>query len=123
MAKAAEIASRIEEKAELIGGIKVVRFTQPVDPQLLRNVALLVARKAENLVVAAAYEFAGKPNLLLMYSDDLVAKGRNAGKDIREAARFIQGGGGGQPGLATAGGRNPEGLDQALEKMVETATA
>ena len=123
MAKAAEIASRIEEKAELIGGIKVVRFTQPVDPQLLRNVALLVARKAENLVVAAAYEFAGKPNLLLMYSDDLVAKGRNAGKDIREAARFIQGGGGGQPGLATAGGRNPEGLDHALEKMVETATA
>ena len=58
-----------------------------------------------------------------MYSDDLVAKGKNAGKDIREAAKLIQGGGGGQPGLATAGGRQIEGLDQALEKLVEIATA
>ena len=123
MAKAAELASHIEEKAELIGGIKVARFTQSADPQMVRNVALLVAKHAENLVIAAAYRFADKPNLLLMYSDDLVAKGKNAGKDIREAAKLIQGGGGGQPGLATAGGRQIEGLDQALEKLVEIATA
>ena len=123
MAKAAELASHIEDKAELIGGIKVARFTQSADPQMVRNVALLVAKHAENLVIAAAYRFADKPNLLLMYSDDLVAKGKNAGKDIREAAKLIQGGGGGQPGLATAGGRQIEGLDQALEKLVEIATA
>ena len=58
-----------------------------------------------------------------MYSNDLVAKGRNAGKDIREAAKLIQGGGGGQPGLATAGGRNVNGLADALDKLVELATA
>ena len=58
-----------------------------------------------------------------MYTDDLVAKGRNAGKDIREGAKFIQGGGGGQPGLATAGGHSIEGLKDALEALVKTATA
>ena len=57
-----------------------------------------------------------------MYSDDLVAAGRNAGKDIRDAARFIQGGGGGQPGLATAGGKNTDGLREALDALREIAT-
>jgi alanyl-tRNA synthetase len=57
-----------------------------------------------------------------MYTDDLVAKGANAGKDIREAAKFIMGGGGGQPGLATAGGKNTAGLDEAYNKLIEIAT-
>ena len=69
-----------------------------------------------------AFAFEGKPQLVLMYSDDLVAAGRNAGKDIRDAAKFIQGGGGGQPGLATAGGKNADGLQQALDALIETAT-
>ena len=58
-----------------------------------------------------------------MYSSDLVAAGKNAGKDIREAAKAIMGGGGGQPGLASAGGKNVAGLDEALAKLTETATA
>ena len=58
-----------------------------------------------------------------MYSHDLVAAGKNAQADIKQAAKFIQGGGGGQPGLATAGGRNVEGLSDALNKLVEIATA
>lgn len=57
-----------------------------------------------------------------MYSTDLTEQGFNAGKDIREAAKFIQGGGGGQPSLATAGGKNIEGLSQAMDAMIETAT-
>ena len=70
----------------------------------------------------AAFEAGGKPQLMLMYSDDLVAAGRNAGKDIREGAQFIQGGGGGQPGLATAGGKNLAGLKDALDALVAAAT-
>ena len=58
-----------------------------------------------------------------MYSSDLVAKGKNAGKDIREAAKLIQGGGGGQPGFATAGGRDTTALKDALAKLIELATA
>ena len=59
---------------------------------------------------------------LLMYSEDLVRKGHNAGTDVKEAARLILGGGGGQPGFATAGGKNPDGLADALDKMVALAT-
>ena len=57
-----------------------------------------------------------------MYSDDLVAAGHNAGKEIREAARFIQGGGGGQPVLATAGGKDASGLAAALDALKDIAT-
>ena len=121
--KAAELADKIYAQAEEVNGIRVARFDSSVDPAIARNMALLLQKKAENLVLAAAFAFDGKPNLVLMYSADLVAKGKNAGKDIREAAKFIQGGGGGQPGLATAGGRQVEGLPQALEKLIETATA
>jgi alanyl-tRNA synthetase len=121
--KAAQLAEKLENAAEEMGGIRVVRFDHSIDPAVARNVALLLQKKVENFVLAGAFAFDGKPNLVLMYSNDLVAKGKNAGKDIREAAKFIQGGGGGQPGLATAGGRNVEGLTEALNKLVEVATA
>ena len=121
--KAAALAEKLEARAEEMNGVKVVRFDSSVDPAIVRNVALLLQKKTTNLVLAGAYAYDGKPNLVLMYSNDLVAKGRNAGKDIREAAKFIQGGGGGQPGLATAGGRLLEGLPAALDKLVEIAIA
>ena len=121
--KAAALADRLLAEAEDLNGIRVARFESSLDPQLVRNMALLLQKKAQNLVLAGAYAFDGKPNLVLMYSNDLVAKGKNAGKDIREAAKFIQGGGGGQPGLATAGGKNPDGLKQALDTLVSIATA
>ena len=121
--KAAALAQKLESKAEEINGIKVVRFDNSVDPAMARNVALLLQKKVQNFVLAGAFAWDNKPNLILMYSNDLVAKGKNAGKDIREAAKFIQGGGGGQPGLATAGGRQVEGLGEALNKLVEVATA
>ena len=121
--KAAAMAAKLEQKAEEMNGIRVVQMDTSADPAIVRNVALLLQKRVENLVLAGAFAFDGKPNLVLMYSNDLVAKGKNAGKDIREAAKFIQGGGGGQPGLATAGGRNLEGLPQALEKLIEVAIA
>ena len=105
-----------------MNGIRVIRFDGSADPALMRNVALLLQKKAQNLALAAAFASDGKPNLVLMYSSDLVAKGKNAGKDIRGAAQFIQGGGGGQPGLATAGGRLTDGLPAALNALIEIAT-
>ena len=117
------LAKRLASKAELIGGVNVVKMDSSVDPAMVRACATILQKEVKNFVLAAAFQYDGKPNLVLMYSPDLVAKGKNAGKDIREAAKFILGGGGGQPGLATAGGKNTDGLGQALEKMVETATA
>ena len=121
--KAAATARKLEAEAEVIGGVRVARFDLSADPALVRNVALALQKQAENLVLAGAYSYNDKPNLVLMYSADLVAKGKHAGKDIGVAAKLIQGGGGGQPGLATAGGKNLEGLKDALEKLVELATA
>ncbi len=121
--KAAALADKVLAGAEETSGVRVARFDTSVNPAIARNMALLLQKKAQNLVLAGAFAFEGKPNLVLMYSNDLVAAGKNAGKDIREAAKFIQGGGGGQPGLATAGGRLVEGLPQALDKLVEMGTA
>ena len=121
--KAASLAKVISENAEEINGIKVVKFIKDVDPAMLREAAVILQKEVENFAFAAAFSHDGKPQLALMYSNDLVAAGHNAAKDIREAARFIQGGGGGQPVLATAGGRDIDGLQAALDKMVETITA
>ena len=121
--KAAALAAKLESSAQEINGIKVARLAESVDPAIARNVALMLQKKVSGFVLAGAFEFGGKPNLVLMYSNDLVAKGKNAGKDIRPAAALIQGGGGGQPGLATAGGRLTDGLAAALDKLVETAIA
>ena len=119
--KAAALAAKLEAQAVEMNGISVVKFDNSVDPAIVRNVALMLQKKVQNFVLAGAFAFGGKPNLVLMYSDDLVAKGKNAGKDIREAAKLIQGGGGGQPGLATAGGRLLEALPAALDKLAEMA--
>ncbi|MBR1573681.1 MAG: alanine--tRNA ligase [Bacteroidales bacterium] len=121
--KAAQFAKAVVEHAEQVGGVKVSKFTMDADPALVREAALRLQKEVSGFVFAGAFAHEGKPNLVLMYSDDLVAAGKHAGKDIREAAKCIQGGGGGQPGLATAGGKNLAGLNDALDKLVELATA
>ncbi len=110
--------------AKEINGINVVviDYGFEADLNMLKNAAFMLQKEAHNLVIAAAFEAAGKPQLLLMYSDDLVKAGKNAGADVRNAAKLILGGGGGQPGLATAGGKNVEGLKDALAMMIEAAT-
>ena len=117
--KTARLKEALLSMAVDVNGHKVVRINAPYDLVLLRDAATMLQKEASNLVIAAAFESAGKPQLLLMYSADLVASGRNAGADIREAAKLIQGGGGGQPGLATAGGKDVAGLPAALDKMIE----
>ena len=125
-AKAAEFAHKLSEKAEEVNGIKLITLSPAtamnIDPQMLRNAADALRKELKNTALAAAYEASGKPQLLLMYSDDLVASGRHAGKDIGAAAKLIMGGGGGQPGIATAGGKDIAGLGDALEALKAAAT-
>jgi alanyl-tRNA synthetase len=120
--KAADFAKKLAEKAEEVNGVKVIVSRAPVEPAMIRNAALALQKEMKGAAVIAAYEYEGKPQLLLAYSDDLVAAGHNAGKEIREAAKFIQGGGGGQPVLATAGGKDVAGLSDALEALRALAT-
>ena len=64
-------------------------------------------------------EFEGKPMLTVMLSEDIVKSGKKAGDMVRGAAKCIQGGGGGQPHFAQAGGRNPQGLNDAMQAMLQ----
>ncbi len=116
--KAAAFKQVLLDSSKDINGVKVVVLRKGIDPVMLKNAAFMLQKEAENLAVLAAYEHEGKPQLLVMYSADLVAKGHNAGNDVRTAAKAILGGGGGQPGLATAGGKNAAGLDEAIEILL-----
>ena len=125
--KAVEFARKLSALAVERNGVKLIVADSVTlsdsDTATMRNAALSLQKELENTALVAAWESEGKPQLLLMYSNDLVKKGRNAGKDIREAAKFIQGGGGGQPGLATAGGRDSSGLKDALEALTAIAVS
>ena len=116
--KTAQLAKKLMENAEQAGDIKIIRMELSADPAMVRGAATLLQKELKGTALAGAFQWEDKPQLILMYSQDLVAAGRNAGKDIREAAKFIQGGGGGQPGLAMAGGKNVEGLKDAMEALV-----
>ena len=120
--KTVTLKNSLKGMAKEINGVNVVTIDHSVDPAMLKNAAFMLQKEAQNLVIAAAFEAGGKPQLLLMYTEDLVKAGHNAGADVREAAKLVMGGGGGQPGLATAGGKDVSGLPAALAKMIESAT-
>jgi alanyl-tRNA synthetase len=120
--RAISLKDALIKNAQEINGYHVLGMKGNFGAELVKNIAFLAKQECTNTIMIAATEHEGKPTLTLMYTDDLVAKGANAGKDIREAAKFIMGGGGGQPGLATAGGKNTAGLDEAYNKLIEIAT-
>jgi len=119
MKRAVMLAQSLAETAQIIGGVKVVKYTDNHrSPVLVRTIVTAMQKNQTNLAFVGAFEFEGKPSLVVMYTPDLVASGRNAGQDIRDAAKPILGGGGGQPGLATAGGKNVAGLSEAMEILL-----
>lgn len=106
-------------KAEEVNGIKVVSLGGIRIAEVVKNVAFGVrAQSPEHTVfVAATVDGQAKPLLTVMITEDLVKDGMNASTTVREAAKLIQGGGGGQPGFAQAGGKNSEGLSAAYDKI------
>ena len=120
--KAQELKKLLIEKAREVNGVKVISGVLPMEAQHVKDIAFqLRSQFPEHLLVVIGSEAAGKPTLTVSISDDLVAEGKNAGQYVREAGKLIQGGGGGQPHFATAGGKNPEGLKAAVDKIVEDA--
>ena len=120
--KEADIKAKLIESAKEIHGVKVIRSVLPMPADTVKNIAFqLKGQIPENLFVAIGSAFENKPMLTVMISDDLVKNGLNAGQLVREAAKLIQGGGGGQPHFATAGGKTPDGLSAAVDKIIELA--
>jgi len=115
------LKEEIVGKAETVNGRRIVTVRNAIDLQILRNVAFMLQKEVENLILVAGGVNDGKPQLLVMFSSDLVASGKNAQAAIKEVSSLIQGGGGGQPGLATAGGKNVDGLPSAIDKLIEIA--
>ena len=107
-------------RAEDYHDIKLVRITGDVEPGMIRGVLpLLKGHFADvKFALVGATQWEGKPMISVFLSQPLVEAGHNAGQMIKSAAKHIQGGGGGQPQMATAGGRNAEGLQVAMEEML-----
>ena len=114
---------RLIQQAREVNGVKVITTVLPMTPEAAKDLAFkLRAAQPENMLCVIGSKHDNKPLLTVMATDDLVSdRGFNAGKVIREAARLIQGGGGGQPHFATAGGKNVDGLSAAVDKVVELA--
>jgi alanyl-tRNA synthetase len=118
-----QMAQRMIEKAREVNGVKVVKGVLPMAPAAAKDLAFKVRASVEGplLCVIGSHDN-HKPQLTIMMSDDLVADhGLNAGQMVREAAKLIQGGGGGQPHFAQAGGKNTDGLSAAVDKVEELA--
>lgn len=106
--KAAEVKARLVANAKEVNGVKVVKAVIPMSADVVKDIAFqLKGEIPANLFVVIGSVDNNKPMLTVMISDDLVKAGQNAGKLVREAAKLIQGGGGGQPHFATAGGKMP----------------
>ena len=119
-AQASQFKSNLIAAAADVNGIKVISGVLPVDAQVAKDMAFqLRSQFTEKLLVVIGGVAGGKPSLTVSLSDDLVKAGKNAGAMVREAAKLMQGGGGGQPHFATAGGKNPDGVKAAVDKVVE----
>ena len=113
---------RLVKDIQNINGVSVIQFVGTLPAESIKNIAFqLRSEIKENLFFVAGTIENNKPTLTVMVSDDLVAEGYKAGDFIREAAKLIQGGGGGQAHYATAGGKNTDGLQQAVAKVLELA--
>ena len=118
--RTAMLARQLLESAKMVNGVKVVIIQGPRIPEVVKNVAFAVRELSpENTAfVGTTHDLAGKPLLTVMLTNDLTANGMNASKIIREAAKAIKGGGGGQPGFAQAGGKDKDGLSAAMESIL-----
>jgi alanyl-tRNA synthetase len=116
-------AQRLVEKAREVNGVKVITSVMPMAPAAAKDLAFKIRAAVEgSLLCVIGSHDNNKPQLSIMMSDDMVSDhGLNAGQMVREAAKLIQGGGGGQPHFAQAGGKNVDGLSAAVDKVIELA--
>ncbi|MFQ9315692.1 alanine--tRNA ligase [uncultured Dysgonomonas sp.] len=119
--KTVQIKDALIKKKQVINGIDFYVLNGPFPGEVVKDIAFQIKGQfAENTAFVGATEYEGKPLLTVMLSDDLVKDhGLNASQLVRDAAKQIQGGGGGQPHFATAGGKNTEGLTKALNEIME----
>lgn len=118
LAKASSLKDELKAKVMMVNGVNfIAEIVVLPNAEAIKNLAYQLKDVVENLYLVLAANIEDKPLLTVMISENLVKeKGMNAGNIVRELAKEIQGGGGGQPFFATAGGKNIDGLNSALDK-------
>ena len=117
--RVATLTKAVLDRAREINGVRVVELFGIRMPEIVKTIAFNIKSSApEHTVFAASTQSEGRPMLTLYLSDDIVKEGYNAGKIIRDAAKLIKGGGGGQPFFAQAGGKDSDGLSAAHAAML-----
>ena len=118
---AKNIKTELVQHAQEVSGMEVIAQKVELDDNaIIKDLVFQLKNESANRVVILGAIINNKPLLTIGLSDNLVKeKGLNAGQIVREAAKEMQGGGGGQPFFATAGGKNPEGVEKAIAKAVE----
>ena len=104
-------------------GVQLIATQTDRTPEFVKDLAYNLRARSPKLVFVQGAVNDGKPMLTVMLGDEITAQGVNAGAVVREAAKLMQGGGGGQAFFATAGGKNPDGLQAAIDKAVELIMA
>ena len=118
--KAGQLKGNLIAQAKDINGIKVISAVISASAAMAKDLVFGIrGEMTANTIVIIGSEEDGKPMLTVSVSEDLTSR-FNAGQMVREAAKYIQGGGGGQPHFATAGGKNPDGLHQAVDAILST---
>ena len=114
---------KLVDNARVVGGVKVVSAVLPMKAAAVKDLVFRIRQDIpQNLLCVIGSVDDGKPMLSVMLSDDMVSEHKlNAGQMVREAARLINGGGGGQAHFATAGGKNADMLSAAVDKVIELA--
>jgi len=114
------LSKEILENARIHNGVKICTISGPRIPEIVKNIAFTIRKESSEHTVFIGTTITGdKPLLTLMITDDLVKEGLNASLIVREAAKLIKGGGGGQPFFAQAGGKDIDGLSAASDKILE----
>jgi alanyl-tRNA synthetase len=117
--KALKLKNELLGEVQNVNGINFLAKRIDADAAAAKDIAFGMRSSIDNLFLVLGSENDGKATLSVLVSDELItSKGLNAGNIVRELAKSIQGGGGGQPGFATAGGKNPQGLEEALKLAI-----
>jgi len=117
--KAKNLKGDLKDEIQEVNGVKFLAKQVDLDASGMKDLAFELGGEVENLFLMLANEADGKAFLTCYISKELAeAKGLNAGQIVREMGKHIQGGGGGQPFFATAGGKNPEGIPAVLQEVV-----
>ena len=114
--KALDLKDDLKKQVEVINGVNFLATEVNLDQSSIKDLAFALGTDIENLFFIVGTKNEDKAMLTVYISKNIVNEDLHAGKIVRELGKLIHGGGGGQPFYATAGGKNPEGIKEALIK-------